>query len=87
MWGTNTCENVCIVSCMTNDDLPATASAGSACSFPFNYMNVSHSACTTIDGDAKPWCVTQTDSNGDMAVSGAWGYCDASCPVGTNDIC
>jgi len=64
-------------SCLTNDG-PA---AGSACAFPFNYMNVSHSACTTIDGDAKPWCVTQTDASGDMAVGGAWGYCDASCPL------
>ena len=70
-------NDICSASCLTNDG-PA---AGSACVFPFNYMNVSHSACTTIDGDPKPWCVTQTDASGDMAASGAWGYCDASCPL------
>ena len=69
---------------MTNDG-PA---SGSACEFPFNYMDVSHTGCTTIDGDARPWCITQTISGGDMAASGAWGYCDTtSCPVqGIDDI-
>jgi len=64
-------------SCITNDG-PA---AGSACVFPFNYWGVSHFTCTTIDGD-YPWCSTQTDAN-DNHVSGvgAWGYCDASCPM------
>merc|ERR1712243_163512 len=59
-------------SCITNDG-PA---AGSACVFPFNFMGVSHSGCTTIDGDPRPWCSTQTDAN-DNHVSGieAWGYC------------
>merc|ERR1712126_349315 len=58
--------------CITNDG-PA---AGSACVFPFNFMGVSHSECTTIDGDPRPWCSTQTDAN-DNHVSGieAWGYC------------
>ena len=54
--------------------------AGSACVFPFNFMGVSHSGCTTIDGDTTPWCSTQTDAN-DNHVPGAWGYCDAACPV------
>merc|ERR1712088_749837 len=65
-------------SCTTIDG-PA---AGSACAFPFDYMGVSHFGCTTIDGDPTPWCSTQTDAN-DNHVSGigAWGYCDASCPV------
>ena len=69
---------------MTNDG-PA---SGSACAFPFNYMGVSHTGCTTIDGDTRPWCITQTISGGDMAASGAWGYCDTtSCPVqGIDDI-
>merc|ERR1711934_434854 len=64
--------------CSTNDG-PA---AGSACAFPFNYMGVLHYGCTTIDGDTTPWCSTQTDPD-DVHVSGigAWGYCDASCPV------
>merc|ERR1712001_761046 len=65
-------------SCITNDG-PA---AGSACAFPFNYMGVSHSGCTTIDGDTTPWCSTQTDANNDhVGGVGAWGYCDASCPI------
>merc|ERR1719239_393933 len=65
-------------SCITNDG-PA---AGSACAFPFNYMGVSHFGCTTIDGDTTPWCSTQTDANDDhVSGVGAWGYCDASCPV------
>merc|ERR1719278_1074562 len=55
---------------------------GSACVFPFNYMGVSHFGCTTIDGDTTPWCSTQTDANDDhVSGVGAWGYCDASCPV------
>merc|ERR1719153_1434007 len=65
-------------SCLTNDG-PA---AGSACVFPFNYMGVSHTGCTTIDGDTTPWCSTQTDANDDHVPGvGAWGYCDATCPV------
>merc|ERR1711970_1412512 len=65
-------------SCITNDG-PA---AGSACAFPFNYMGVLHYGCTTIDGDTTPWCSTQTDANDDhVSGVGAWGYCDASCPV------
>merc|ERR1719209_2120671 len=65
-------------SCLTNDG-PA---AGSACAFPFNYMGVSHFGCTTIDGDPTPWCSTQTDANDDhVSGIGAWGYCDASCPL------
>merc|ERR1719458_476167 len=58
------------------------ATVGSACVFPFNYMGVSHFGCTTIDGDTTPWCSTQTDANDDhVSGVGAWGYCDAICPV------
>merc|ERR1712184_212063 len=65
-------------SCITNDG-PA---AGSACAFPFNYVGVLHYGCTTIDGDPTPWCSTQTDANNDhVSGIGAWGYCDASCPL------
>merc|ERR1719150_1377690 len=64
--------------CLTNS-VPA---SGSPCVFPFNYMGVSHFGCTTIDGDTTPWCSTQTDANNDhVSGVGAWGYCDASCPV------
>merc|ERR1712130_862848 len=56
--------------------------AGSACAFPFNFMGVTHFGCTTIDGDTRPWCSTQTDANNDhVSGVGAWGYCDASCPI------
>jgi len=49
--------------------------AGSACVFPFTFMGVSHSSCTTIDGDSGgPWCFTKT----------SWGYCGATCPVEGN---
>merc|ERR1712210_86312 len=45
-------------------------------------MGVLHTGCTTIDGDTTPWCSTQTDANNDhVSGVGAWGYCDASCPV------
>merc|ERR1719333_199505 len=65
-------------SCLTNDG-PA---AGSACAFPFNFMGVTHFGCTTIDGDTTPWCSTLTDENNDhVSGVGAWGYCDASCPL------
>jgi len=68
-------------SCIANDG-PA---AGSACVFPFNFRGVSHSECTTIDGDPRPWCSTQTDAN-DNHVSGieAWGYCPAGSCSGKN---
>merc|ERR1712218_748631 len=65
-------------SCLTNSG-PA---SGSPCAFPFNYMGVLHYGCTTIDGDTTPWCSTQTDANNDhVSGVGAWGYCDASCPL------
>merc|ERR1712130_980746 len=65
-------------SCITNDG-PA---AGSACAFPFNYMGVLHTGCTQIDGDPTPWCSTQTDEDFEhVSGVGAWGYCDASCPL------
>jgi len=54
--------------------------SGSACVFPFNFGGVSHSKCTTIDGDTKPWCSTKTDANGDhVSGVGAWGYCEDNC--------
>ena len=80
-WGNKRCCTyngiIRSASCLTYDG-PA---EGSACAFPFSYMGVSHTGCSTIDGDARPWCVTQTDASGDMAASGAWGYCEASCPL------
>ena len=76
--GTCKQNDICSASCLTNDG-PA---AGSACVFPFNYMGVSHTGCTTIDGDTTPWCSTQTDANDDHVPGvGAWGYCEASCPL------
>ena len=75
---TSTFTIICSASCITNDG-PA---AGSACVFPFNFMGVLHFGCTQIDGDPTPWCSTQTDANDDhVSGVGAWGYCDATCPV------
>ena len=76
--------NLCLIfnnlrSTCTANDGPA---AGSACAFPFNFMGTTHFGCTTIDGDTRPWCSTQTDEMDDHVTGvGAWGYCDASCPV------
>merc|ERR1712112_496303 len=66
----------------TGSGTSCTTNWGSACVFPFNFMGVSHFACTTIDGDS-PWCATQTDDNDDIDWWGdaPWGYCDASCPM------
>jgi len=50
--------------------------AGSPCVFPFTFLGVSHSSCTTIDGDSVPWCHTKT----------SWGYCGATCPVEESSI-
>jgi len=50
--------------------------AGSPCVFPFTFMGVSHSSCTSIDGDSVPWCFTKT----------SWGYCGATCPVEESSI-
>jgi len=45
-------------------------------------MGVLHSGCTQIDGDPTPWCSTQTDEDYEhVSGVGAWGYCDASCPL------
>ena len=51
------------------------------CVFPFTFWGVTHTACTTIDGDPKPWCSTMVDEAG-VHVSGAghWMYCGDECP-------
>jgi len=52
---------------------------GSACVFPFKFRGDTITNCTTIDGDTRPWCSTQTDADG-KHVSGSWGYCpDDNC--------
>jgi len=61
---------------------------GSPCVFPFNFMGVTHSNCTTVD-DTKAWCSTQTDANNDhVSGVGAWGYCDDNCSgSGPTKVC
>ena len=48
------------------------------CAFPFIFRGTRITSCTTIDGDSRPWCSTQTNVLG-VHVQGNWGYCDASC--------
>ena len=48
------------------------------CVFPFVFSGRIHTTCTTIDGDANPWCATSVDASGNF--NGAWEYCDTSCP-------
>jgi len=48
------------------------------CIFPFNFHEVAHNACTTIDGD-RPWCATNVTASGDLADGNAWGYCGPGC--------
>ena len=48
------------------------------CVFPFKFEGHTITECTTIDGDAKPWCSTLTDSSG-THVTGNWGYCNSAC--------
>lgn len=43
--------------------------AGTACSFPFVYLGVTYSSCTSIDNGGVPWCSTTTQ------FVGFWGNC------------
>merc|ERR1719234_2231211 len=77
-------ENLKRSSCITVSG-PA---SGSSCIFPFNFKGVSHTKCTTIDGDSKPWCSTKTDAKDDhISGVGAWGYCDANCSDSGSPVC
>ena len=54
-----------------------TASAGTACAFPFQYDGQSYDACIGDDYGGKGWCAT----TGDYDKDGAWGgctYCEGS---------
>ena len=58
----------------TTPSPPSTGSCGN-CVFPFMFNGRIHDRCTTIDGDASPWCSKTADWDGQ------WEYCtDASCP-------
>ena len=57
---------------------PSTGNCGN-CVFPFKFGNRIHNTCTTIDGDATPWCSTQVDTSGNH-VAGNWEYCKSNCP-------
>merc|ERR1711892_1073286 len=48
------------------------------CVFPFVFSGRIHNTCTTIDGDATPWCATSVDAAGNYA--GTWEACEESCP-------
>ena len=68
----------------SGSSVSTSASTGSCgnCIFPFIFGNRIHESCTTIDGDAQPWCSTKVDSNGvHVSGGGHWEYCtDSSCP-------
>ena len=54
---------------------PTSNTTCGSCVFPFIFNGRYHDTCTTIDGDAKPWCSKTADWQGQ------WEYCeDASCP-------
>merc|ERR1711874_150240 len=52
--------------------------SGQACVFPFRYLGVVYTTCTT-EGQAQPWCATSVDSAGDFQ-DGQYGFCPSSCP-------
>ena len=56
------------------------SSSGSCgnCVFPFIFNGRIFDSCTTIDGDATPWCATSVDASGNYG--GTWEYCESSCP-------
>ena len=56
---------------------PTTTGCGN-CVFPFIFSGRVHTTCTTIDGDATPWCPKEVDENG--VFSGTWEYCEPDCP-------
>merc|ERR1712055_1126563 len=59
--------------CMTVD--------GANCVFPFTFNGVVYTECTTVL-DAKPWCSTLTDQNGNHVTDQRkWGYCASNCPT------
>ncbi|TRY70789.1 hypothetical protein TCAL_05924 [Tigriopus californicus] len=55
--------------------------AGANCVFPFRILGRKINACTTLtEGDKRPWCPTNTDSNGEYRLGKReWGYCDPKC--------
>lgn len=55
--------------------------AGAKCVFPFRLLGRTIEACTTLtEGDDRPWCPTNTDSNGEYRLgTRKWGYCDPEC--------
>jgi hypothetical protein len=57
-----------------------TATNGKQCAFPFKYIGITYTTCTTHDNKGKAWCSTQTDSHGEH-IAGKFGECPASCKV------
>ena len=49
------------------------------CILPFKFGGRLINTCTTIDGDATPWCATKVDDAGNYDED--WEYCqESSCP-------
>ena len=63
----------------------STAGSCGKCIFPFMFNGRIFNTCTTIDGDATPWCATSVnEQTGEFDSSHTWEYCDSACPGVTN---
>ena len=47
------------------------------CVFPFVFNSRIITSCTTIDGDATPWCATKVTEEKSVK---EWAYCEDDCP-------
>ena len=82
-WGD--CSIASLSSCLVEVTfLPSCVTVGGsqphqACVFPFRYLGVTYTSCTTIGLD-QPWCSTNTTTSG-THIPGYHGICPASCHV------
>uniref|UniRef100_A0A6Q2XKG2 Insulin-like growth factor 2 receptor n=1 Tax=Esox lucius TaxID=8010 RepID=A0A6Q2XKG2_ESOLU len=53
------------------DLCPQVTEKGELCAFPFNFLNMSYSACTPQTSTGKLWCSITSDFNKDKK----WGFC------------
>ena len=82
-WGD--CSIASLSSCLVEVTfLPSCVTVGGsqphqACVFPFRYLGVTYTSCTTIGLD-QPWCSTNTTISG-THIPGHHGLCPPSCPL------
>ena len=76
---------VSLPDCLADNSTSADSDDCTNCIFPFLHhfpepdgpIHRLHTTCTTIDGDSKPWCATEVDSDNKWTKRE---YCTASCP-------